>query len=171
MKKILSLFTLSFGLTFAHAQENTAAKTEEKTEFPSVVLKDLNGKEIDLQQFAKSGKITVLSFWATWCSPCKKELENMNEVLEEWQEKYDVQLVAVSIDDARNAMKVKPYVDGKKWEFAVLLDVNQESKRALNYPNVPYTVLIDKNGNIVYKHIGYTEGDEQVLEEKIAALK
>lgn len=170
MKKILLLFTLCFGIGLAQAQENTA-KTDENKEFPSVVLKDLSGKEIDLQQFAKSGKVTILSFWATWCSPCKKELENMNEVLEEWEEKYDVQLVAVSIDDARNAMKVKPYVDGKKWEFAVLLDVNQESKRALNYPNVPYTVLIDKNGNIVYKHIGYTEGDELVLEEKIAALK
>ncbi|RYD75075.1 MAG: TlpA family protein disulfide reductase [Sphingobacteriales bacterium] len=170
MKKILLLFTLSFGLTLAHAQETTP-KTEDKPEFPSLVLKDMDGKEVDLQKFAKSGKVTILSFWATWCAPCKKELENMNEVLEEWQEKYNVQLVAVSIDDARNAMKVKPYVNGKKWEFTVLLDVNQDAKRALNFPNVPYTVLIDKNGNIVYKHIGYTEGDEQVLEEKIAALK
>ncbi len=170
MKKILLLLTLCISFSIAKAQETPAAKTDNK-EFPSVVLKDLAGKEVNLQQYAKSGKVTVLSFWATWCAPCKKELENMNELLDEWQEKYDVQLVAVSIDDARNALKVKPYVDGKKWEFPVLLDVNQDSRRALNFPNVPYTVLIDKNGNIVYKHIGYTEGDEQVLEEKIAALK
>src|SRR5690349_25011100 len=141
MKKLfLSLSLLAF-FTAANAQTETHEETKAE-QFPAVTLKDMDGKEVDLKALANSGKVTILSFWATWCSPCKKELENMNEVLEEWQEKYDVQLVAVSIDDARNAMKVKPYVDGNKWEFAVLLDVNQDSKRALNFPNVPYTVLI-----------------------------
>jgi thiol-disulfide isomerase/thioredoxin len=116
------------------------------------------------------GQFTIISFWATWCSPCKKELENMTDLMPDWKEKYKVRLVAISIDDSRNEMKVKPYVDGKKWKFPVLIDVNQDTRRVLNYPNVPYTLLVDKNGKIVYKHIGYQEGDEFVLEDQLKKL-
>ncbi len=94
----------------------------------------------------------------------------MSELLEDWKEAYDVQLIAVSIDDSRNAPKVKPLVDGKQWEFPVLLDVNQDTKRILNFATMPYTIVVDQAGNIVYKHSGYTEGDELVLEEKFKML-
>jgi len=168
MKKIF------FGITFlvfsiaVQAQDGT--KTANTNDVPSIKLKDINGKDVDLQELTKQGKPVIFSFWATWCSPCKKELENVNEVIDDWQKKYNVTMVAISIDDARNSMKVKPFVDGKKWSFPVLLDVNQDVKRALNIPNVPFTILVDKTGHIVYKHEGYTEGDEQILESKVAAL-
>jgi peroxiredoxin len=145
-------------------------KKDEGKTIPSLRLKDLNGKVVDLKDITGNGKITVLSFWATWCSPCKKEIENMSDYLPDWQEKYNTQLIAVSIDDARNSMKVKPYITGKKWDFTVLLDENQDSQRALDFVNVPYTVVVDANGNIVYKHSGYTEGDELILEQKLAEL-
>lgn len=143
----------------------------EGKEVPSLVLKDLNGASVDLKDIVGKDKITILAFWATWCSPCKKEIENMNDYLDEWKENYNVQLVAVSIDDARNSMKVKPYISGKKWDFQVLLDENQNSLRSLDFVNVPYTILVDGNGKIVYKHSGYTEGDELVLGQKIAEIK
>jgi cytochrome c biogenesis protein CcmG, thiol:disulfide interchange protein DsbE len=167
MKKFLLFFSLiGFTSTLAFGQ----ADSTKNDPMPSVVIKDLNGKDVDLKTLA-NGQITVISFWATWCAPCKKELDNINEVIDEWREKYDVQVVAISIDDSRNAMKVKPYVQGKKWDFTVLLDVNQDTKRALNYPNVPYSLLVDKNGNIVYKHLGYEDGAEDELEQEIARLK
>lgn len=137
---------------------------------PSLMVKDLQGKEIDLKSFSESGKLTIYSFWATWCSPCKKELDNINDVLGEWQEAYNVQLVAVSIDDSRNAAKVKPYVDGKGWNFPVVIDINNDSRRILSVPSVPYTMVTDKDGKIVYKHSGYQEGDEFVLEAKLKEL-
>jgi cytochrome c biogenesis protein CcmG, thiol:disulfide interchange protein DsbE len=166
MKRLfLSLIIVLFS-TVIYAQDTTKSKND----IPSIKIKDVNGKEIDLQQLAKQGKPVIFSFWATWCSPCKKELENINGVIDDWKKKYNVEIVAISIDDARNSMKVKPYVDGKKWDFPVLLDINQDVKRALNIPNVPYTILVDKNGRIVYRHVGYTEGDEQILEAKLAAL-
>ena len=168
MKKIF--FGICFLLISMAVQAQDANQTANKDDVPSIKLKDINGKEVDLQELTKQGKPLIISFWATWCSPCKKELENMNEVIDEWQKKYGVVLVAISIDDARNSMKVKPFVDGKKWGFPVLLDVNQDVKRALNIPNVPYTILVDKNGKISYRHVGYTEGDEQVLESKLAGL-
>ncbi len=166
MKYLYTLLILIVASTASFAQDSTATV---KT-LPSITLKDLNGNSVDISDYGRSGKITVISFWATWCGPCKKELKNINEYLEEWKEEYDMQLVAVSTDDSRNTVKVKPFVNGQAWEFDVLLDVNQELMRALNAPNVPFTVIIDKNGSIVYTHLGYQEGDEFELAEKLEEL-
>lgn len=171
MKKFFLLFAFAGLLTGNVFAQTDAAPQAGGDPMPSVVIKDLDGKDVDLKALASEGKITVISFWATWCAPCKKELDNINLLIEDWEEKYNVQVVAISIDDSRNAMKVKPYVQGKKWDFTVLIDVNQDTKRALNYPNVPYTLLVDQNGNIVYKHLGYEDGAEDELEQEIAKLQ
>ena len=136
----------------------------------SLQLKDLNGKNIDLLSVADTGKICIISIWATWCPPCIKEITNMNNVLEEWQTKYNIKLIAISIDDARNSQKVKNFVNGKGWTFDVLLDPNGDTKRAFNFTNPPYCILIDKSGNIVFTHLGYVEGDENILEKEIQKL-
>jgi peroxiredoxin len=155
----LTLFTVN--LAFAQNQKQT---------LPDLNLKDINGKLVNVSEYSKKGKIVIISFWATWCTPCKKELNNINELYEEWKNKYDVIVVAVSIDNARNVMKVKPYVDGQAWPFDVLLDVNSDMMRAMNVVNPPHTFLLNANGEIVYSHTGYLEGDEFTLEEKIKAL-
>ena len=156
---LLTLFTIN--QIFAQAQKQT---------LPDINLKDLNGKLVNVGDYSRKGKIVVVSFWATWCTPCKKELNNISDLYEEWKSKYDVTVVAVTIDNARNVMKVKPYVDGQAWPFDVLLDVNSDLMRAMNVINPPHTFLIDKTGNVVYSHTGYLEGDEYTLEEKIKAL-
>lgn len=137
---------------------------------PSVLLKDFDGKELDLKKYAENGKITIICTWATWCSPCIKELNNMSDLLDDWIEEYNLELVAISIDNSRNSMKVKPFVNGNGWEFDVLLDVNSDTKRALNYANTPFTILVDQQGKIVYRHTGYMEGDEYVLEDEIKKI-
>jgi thiol-disulfide isomerase/thioredoxin len=157
-RNLFALSLILFVSVFAQAPQT----------LPNITLKDVNGKNKNVADYAKTGRITVINFWATWCTPCKKELTNINEnLLESWKEKYNVDLVAVSIDNARNVLKVKPYVDGQAWEFDVLLDVNEDLKRALNVNNVPYTILLDKKGNIVWKHEGYVEGNEYILDEQI----
>jgi peroxiredoxin len=95
----------------------------------------------------------------------------MSDLYDEWKQKYDVQIVAISIDDSRSASKVKPYIDWQRWTYGVLLDVNQDLKRELNIQSVPFTLLVDQNGKIVSSHQGYQEGDENILEDQIAALK
>jgi peroxiredoxin len=137
---------------------------------PSIVLKDMDGKSKNVAEYSQSGKITIISFWATWCSPCKKELNNMHELYDEWKEKYDLKIVAVCTDNTRNTQKVKPYVDGQGWEFDIIMDVNQDLQRAMNIVQIPHTFLLDQNGKIIYQHSGYVEGDEFSLEEKIKAL-
>lgn len=149
---------------------NVLFAQDQKQTLPDLNLKDVNGKVVNVKDYSKKGKIVIISFWATWCTPCKKELNNINELYEEWKSKYDVIVVAVSIDNARNVMKVKPYVDGQAWPFDILLDVNSDMMRAMNVVNPPHTFLLNKEGNIVYSHTGYLEGDEFTLEEKIKAL-
>jgi peroxiredoxin len=163
MKKlIVTLLTfLSVNFTFAQTQKQT---------LPDISLKDINGKLVNMSDYSKKGKIVIVSFWATWCTPCKKELNNINELYEEWKSKYDVIVVAVTIDNARNVMKVKPYVDGQAWPFDIILDVNSDLMRAMNVVNPPHTFLLDKSGSVVYSHTGYLEGDEFTSEEKIKAI-
>ena len=137
---------------------------------PDVSIKDLKGKTINIQQFATNGKITVISFWATWCSPCKNELEAMADLYPEWQEKYDVEVVAITIDDARALAKVPGMVKNKRWDYIILSDANQDLQRALNFQSVPQTFLLDQKGNIVFSHTGYVSGDEYELEDEIKAI-
>ena len=144
--------------------------TKQKQTLPSVTIKKLDGTQVNIQEYAKTGKITIISFWATWCGPCIKELNNILDVYEDWQKKYGCELVAVSIDDARNVPKVRPTVNGLGWPYTILLDENKDLARAMNVNNPPQTILLDQNGNIVYVHNGYTEGNEFELEAEIKKL-
>jgi cytochrome c biogenesis protein CcmG/thiol:disulfide interchange protein DsbE len=138
--------------------------------FPSINIKSLDGKAVNTDAYTKNGKITVVSFWATWCTPCKRELDVINEVYAEWEEKYGLQLLAITIDDARGLTKVPAMVQSKGWEFTVLADSKQELQQALNFQTIPQTFLLNDKGEIVYAHNGYNPGDEIELEKKIAAL-
>lgn len=163
-KAIFSIFVFLFLMSSTNFAQTNGQK------LPSIEIKDLKGNKIDISKYSESGKITIISFWATWCTPCKKELNNISEIYDEWVEDYDLQLVAISIDDSRNASKVKSYINGQAWDFEVLLDSNSDLKRALNFQTVPFTLLLDKSGKIIYRHTGYVEGDEYILEEEIAKI-
>ena len=161
MKKIVSIAVLFTAFAFSAVAQEL---------LPDVNVTTLEGKSVSIREYIKPGQITFISFWATWCSPCKKELENIMDLYPEWKEKYNVEVIAVSIDDSRTASKVSPYIKAKKWPYQVVLDGNEDLKRALNVQAVPYAFLLDQNGKIVYSHNGYVEGDEFELEDKIKAL-
>ena len=139
-------------------------------EVPSVELKTSEGQTVNIRDYVAKGKPVILSFWATWCSPCKKELDAINEIYPDWVEEYDVELVAVTIDDARGMAKVPGMVGSKGWDFTILSDSKQNMLQALNFQTVPQTFLVDGEGNIVYTHSGYNPGDEYELEEKLKEL-
>ena len=112
----------------------------------------------------------IINFWATWCSPCKKELNNIAELYDDWVDETGVKLIAVSIDDARSQSRVLPYVNGSAWDYEVYIDENQDFKRAMGVNNVPHTFLVDGEGKIVYQHNNYAPGDEYELYEQILSL-
>jgi len=134
---------------------------------PAVQLKDINGKPVNTAKISNDGKPIIISFWATWCKPCIRELKAIHELYPEWQDETGVRIIIVSIDDAQNAQKVKPLVDGLGWEYEVLLDPNGDFKRAMNVQAVPHVFVIDGKGNIIHNHSGYTDGSEQELYELI----
>ncbi len=139
-------------------------------QIPSVNIKTINGGIINTSEFQNNNNPIIISFWATWCKPCKEELENIHEVYEEWVEETNVKLIAISIDDARNASKIKPLVNSKGWEYEVYHDSNSEFATQMGVKPIPHTFLLDGKKTIVWNHTGYTDGDEEDLYEKILEI-
>ena len=138
---------------------------------PSVKLKSTDGKTVDTATLVGKGKPMIISFWATWCSPCKRELNNYLEHAEDWQEEFGAEVIAVSIDDQRTATRVAPYVNSVEWDYLVLLDTNKDFARAMQVINVPHTFLVDASGKIVWQNNNYSDGDEEELYEQLKKLK
>ena len=139
-----------------------------KAQLPAFTLKSMDGKEVRTDTLANlnGGKPVIVDFFATWCKPCNRELDAISEVYDE----TGVKLIAISIDQAHNINKVKPLVDNHGWEYDVLLDPNSDFKNALGIVTIPYTMVIDGKGNIVYRHNGYADGAEEELIEKVREL-
>jgi len=160
MKKILiSLFLLVSSISFAQIKN-----------LPNVDVKKIDGSSFNFKNIDNNGDPIVISFWATWCKPCTKELNNIAEVYEDWQDETNVKLVAVSIDDRRSQSKVAPYVNSSGWEYEIYIDPNSDLKRAMGVSTVPHTFLLDKNKQIIWQHRGYVEGDEYELFDEILKL-
>jgi peroxiredoxin len=155
MKKLVALFCILLSIT-----------TFAQGEIPDVDLSNTNGKTINIQEAVKSDNVVVVSLWATWCVPCLKELDAISEVWDDWQQETNVEMIAVSVDDSRTVKRVKPLINGKGWDYTILLDSNNDLKRALGASTVPLTLLI-KDNKIVYRHSGYSPGSETELFEKI----
>ena len=136
-------------------------------QLPQVTLKTMDGKAVRVDTLSNGGKPFIIDFFATWCKPCNRELDAISEVYADWQEETGVKIFAVSIDQAQNIHKVKPLVDNHGWEYDVLLDPNSDLRRAFGIQNIPYVLLVDGQGTIVYRHMGYTDGEETELIEKV----
>jgi len=161
-KQILTFLAILFATIFSFSQESRS--------LPNVKVKTLTGDAFNISEIDNDSKPMVISFWATWCKPCNKELNNISEIYSDWQEETGVKLIAVSIDDTRSMSKVAPYINSSDWEYEVYLDPNKDLCRSLGVSTVPHTFLLNGKKEIVWQHRGYVEGDEEELYNKIIEL-
>lgn len=155
-KNLFSILLLFAVVSFGFGQESR---------FPDIVLTDIEGNKVDINALSKESPVAI-SFWATWCGPCMLELNAINEVIDDWIDETGVKFFAISIDDSKTVSRVRPMVNGKGWDFNVLLDTNNELKRMLNFSTPPFSLVV-KNGEIVYQHLGYQPGAEDEFFKKI----
>ena len=161
-KQILTFLVVLLTTTFSFSQN--------ARKLPNIEVKTLKGDAFNISELNNDGSPIVISFWATWCKPCKKELNNIAEVYEDWQEETEVKLVAISTDDTRSMSKVAPYINSSDWEYEIYLDPNGDLKRAMSVSTIPHTFLLNGKKEIVWQHRGYVEGDEEELYTKIVEL-
>ncbi len=166
MMKLIFLSLLLLFIVNLSAQEKEEQLTGRKA--PEFKLENIDGDYIALNDEIGSGPV-LLSFWATWCKPCVEEMTKYKDLYEDYKDK-GFKVLAISIDDERSVAKVKPFVKSKRYPFMVLLDPNSEVARKYYAQNVPYSVLLDKSGKIVYTHLGYMKGDELKMKNKIDEL-
>ncbi len=160
MMRLLTLFVL---ISFA-------VPGKSQTRLPSVILKSIDGNETRLSDYTALKKPLIISFWATYCGPCLEEFEAVSDLYGEWKKVVDFEFIAVSIDDSRSADKVKSLASGKNWPFLVLIDENQDVKRAMNVTDIPFCFIFDKNGKYVYRHSGYLPGDEFIMLKELKKI-
>ena len=132
---------------------------------PNTKLKNLESEFIYTNDVLTKNNFYIVSFWATWCIPCINELDAIVDIYEEL-EKDNIEVIAISTDDARTKKRVRPMINGKDWNFKILLDENQDLKRVLNIVGIPHTI-ITKGTKIIYRRIGYSPGEEVDLFEFI----
>ncbi len=160
MKKMLAIAACLLATTIIHAQD-----------LPSTQVKNVNtGKKLPFNQTVEKGRVTVISFWATWCVPCKKEIKNISLKLADWKKEVDFDFMTMSIDEARAEGLVRTYAISQGWSFPYYIDPNSDLKRSLNFQSVPFTMIIDKEGKMAWKHIGYEEGGENEVFAKIKEI-
>lgn len=157
-KLIYIVFFLLFTLT-ASAQDA----------WPDVKVENAKGEVISTKNIL-GGKPAIVSFWGVTCKPCLTELNTLNELMEEWKEEVDFNIIAVSIDDSRFTARARSMVKGFDWNFICLFDKNRDLKRAMNVMLTPQTFVVDGTGKVVYAHTGYTPGSEYELLEQLKAI-
>ena len=158
VKKSLFVLGLALSLGMGNAQADTKPA-------PDFTLRNLKKKEVTLSKL--QGKVVLINFWATWCQPCMAEMPHLQAMYEELKDQ-GFEILSVSIDEARDASKVKPLIRRGKYTFPVLLD-KKTQVAPLYFPdkNVPYNALVDREGNLVWSKLGYTPGEEKLIKEKV----
>jgi len=137
---------------------------------PQVKLKDLKNKTQNLETLTKD-KLTLINFWATYCVPCRKEMKHLNAINKKYSEQ-EVQVIGISIDDSRTVGRVKSLVKSQKLEYTILLDTEQKLYKNFNTSAMPFSILVDPSGKVLWQHTGYVPGDEkEMISEIEKALK
>ena len=129
---------------------------------PNLTLKKMNGKSVKLSEYLNKGPV-LINFWATWCSPCKKEMVFLNQFERRYKDN-GLSILSISIDSQKSLSHVRSYIRANNYTYDVFLDPNRQVFKKLNGNLMPTNVLIDKNGKVLWRHYGYIPGDEKNMD-------
>lgn len=157
MKKVICLLVLTFVfVTFAKAQM-----------YYEFTLPDLDGNDVSMQKILDKSEIVMLSFWATWCTPCKEEMKKMAELYDKYKSQ-GFEYVAISVDNQKSVAKVKAFITAQEYSFPVLLDTDKRVFEGYSGKDeMPYSVMLNKKKEIIAVHVGFKTGDEVTIEKEI----
>ena len=164
MNKLLFLLPVLFFSIAFKADSNLNKRLS------NVILKKLNGGTISTKEFVKNDKPVIVSFWSITCIPCMRELIAINKEYEQLQKETGVTLYAVSIDPKSLSKRVPIIADKKGWKFPILKDENKNLFSKMGVSSLPYTIIIDKSGKVVYEHNSYKSGDEEEIYKVLKSL-
>ena len=164
MNKLLSIVFF----TIIAISSNTIAasfKPYKSDVTPPLELKDLQGNTHKLSDY--KGKIVIVQFWATYCTPCRTEMPSMNRLMKKMGDDF----VILAVDMSEPKQQVQAFVDEVKPEFTILLDENGESIGNWKVFAAPSSFVIDKNGKARYTVFGGMEWDSEQVVTTLQSLK
>jgi len=147
---VVLLVTLAFGLNAEKKFTNFKLENEKSK---TVRLADVTDQEL-----------TVIDFWASYCDPCKKALPHLEALQTEYE---NLNVVVISIDNPRLRRKAMAYIKSKKYTFTTLYDTNNKVADKMKVKEIPYTFLIDKDGNILFEFSSGKVGSIETLKAEI----
>lgn len=163
MKKVVFAFGLLLLFGAAVFAENIETKR-----VPDFTLPDIDGKNFTLSKNFGQGPIYI-SFWATWCKPCVEELKIIEKLYEKHKDK-GFRVYAINTEGPRASAKIKSFVKSSGITFKVLLDNDGEIfRRVFKGSNMPFTIMTDADGKIIFSAVGFKPGDEVEIEKLLLA--
>jgi thiol-disulfide isomerase/thioredoxin len=127
----------------------------------------LPGQNKTIQLSKYKGKVVYLDFWASWCEPCKRSFPWMNQLQEQYGED-GFEIVAVNLDESRK--DAEAFLNKMPAKFDVAFDKSGKTAEAYNLKAMPSSFLIDRDGKLVHKSLGYRAEEKKILEKKIQQL-
>jgi peroxiredoxin len=165
--KLLMIFPFMFFVTIVTNSQDNSKSNSGRTA-PNFALENIDREIIGLNDFISKGPV-LLCFWSSCCKSAVAQVEAFSALYDKYNEEGFVML-AIATDDEKTVAKVKPYVKSKDYKFPVLYDTDGSVARVYYAFDVPFGVLINNSGVIVYSHLGYMKGDEIELEKNIKKL-
>lgn len=137
---------------------------------PAIAVQDVAGKTQYLTDYIGNGKVVVMSFWATWCQPCRQELGVLEKLYRKHKEE-GLEVIAVNSDGPEGQSGVRSFVMQQGWSFPVLLDT--ETRVAALYnprKQMPMMHIFDRQGKTVYSHATFQPGEAAALKAKVLEI-
>ncbi len=134
---------------------------------PDIQIYNQKGKKVKLHKSLQEDKISVISFWATWCKPCLSELRSYSTNYENWKEDLNLEIYTIAVEDPIMMDKARSYAEMHNWDFQQFYDERAQATKTFGFENLPYTLVYAPDKSLIYSSNNYLQGDEQKLEDAV----